>query len=55
MEKKISELEDLNVEKGRHIASLEAELKQAKKEYKAGTNNIRQASTEAVVDLMLLK
>jgi hypothetical protein len=51
MEKKISEHETSNVEKGRRIASLEAELERAKEEYEAETTKIRQASDEAVIDL----
>lgn len=51
MGKKVSELEALNVEEDKHIASLEAELKWAKEEYKVEINKIKQASVEAAVDL----
>lgn len=49
--KKISDLEALDAEKDKRITLLEAELKQAKKEFEAETTRIRQASAEAVVNL----
>lgn len=51
MGKKISELEASDAGKDKRITLLEAELKQAKKEYEAKTTRIRQASAEAVVNL----
>jgi chromosome segregation ATPase len=51
MGKKISKLGASDAEKGRHIASLDAEVERAKEEYEAETTKIRQASDEAVVDL----
>jgi hypothetical protein len=51
MGNKISEFKALGIEKDKRIASLEAELKQAKEEYEAEENKIRQASTEAAIDL----
>jgi chaperonin cofactor prefoldin len=47
---KISELEALNLEKDKRIATLEAEMKQLKEEYKAETDKIRRAFAEAVVN-----
>jgi chromosome segregation ATPase len=51
MGNKILVLKALGIEKDKRIASLEAELKRAKEEYEAEANKIRQASTEADVDL----
>jgi chromosome segregation ATPase len=51
MGKQVSELEASGAEKDKCIASLEAELNQAKEEYEAETNKIRQAFAEVAVDL----
>lgn len=51
MGNKISEFKSLGIENDKRIASLEAELKQAKNEYEAEANKIGQGSTEATVDL----
>jgi chromosome segregation ATPase len=55
MDKKMSELEASNARKDKRIVSLEAKLKRAKEEYEAKTNNIRQASAEAVVNLSIVQ
>jgi hypothetical protein len=44
-------LEVSNVEKDRHIASLETELVQVKEEHEAKTTNLMQASAKVVVNL----
>jgi chromosome segregation ATPase len=51
LENKTSEFEALNVEKDKHIAMLEAKLRQAKEESEAKTTKIRQALAKVVVDL----
>lgn len=55
MDKKVSELEASNDRKDKRIVSLETELKRAKEEYEAETNNIRQASAEAAVNLSIVQ
>jgi hypothetical protein len=51
MENKISEFEASNVKEDKLFASLKAELKRAKEEYKVKTSKIRQESAKAVVNL----